>query len=161
MRWVARELSADHGAMIRAWPASVSLTADTLGAVRFVHATPRNDIEIFTGLTAEDQLLPIFEGLDASLVVCGHTHMQFDRMIGKVRVVNAGSVGMPFGEPGAYWLLLGQDVQLRRTVYDFKKAAERVRDTNYPQAEDFASRNILQPPTEKEMLEIFAKAELK
>ena len=35
--------------------------------------------------------------------------MQFDRMVGKTRVLNAGSVGMPFGEPGAYWLLLGAD----------------------------------------------------
>lgn len=46
------------------------------------------------------------------------THMQFDRMIGKTRVVNAGSMGMPFGEPGADWLLLGPDVELRHTNYD-------------------------------------------
>jgi predicted phosphodiesterase len=57
---------------------------------------PRNDTEVFTRLTPEDRLLPIFEALDLPLVVCGHTHMQFDRMIGGTRVVNAGSVGMPF-----------------------------------------------------------------
>src|SRR5208282_126446 len=55
---------------------------------------------------------PSFEGLGVSVVVCGHTHMQFDRMVGTTRVVNAGSVGMPFGEPGADWLLLNPDVQL-------------------------------------------------
>ena len=87
--------------------------------------------------------------------------MQFDRMIGRTRVVNAGSMGMPFGEPGAYWLLLGSDVQLRHTPYDLAKAAERIRETNYPQAEEFAARNILQPPSEEEMLERFAKVELK
>lgn len=37
----------------------------------------------------------------ADLVVCGHTHMQFDRMIGTTRAVNASSVGVPFGPFGA------------------------------------------------------------
>ena len=87
--------------------------------------------------------------------------MQFDRTIGNVRVVNAGSVGMPFGEPGADWLLLGPDVQLRHTPYDLTQAAERIRATKYPQAEDFAARNVLQPPTEMAMLEVMARAELR
>jgi hypothetical protein len=87
--------------------------------------------------------------------------MQFDRMIGATRVVNAGSVGMPFGEPGAYWLLLEPDVQLRRTLYDLDRAANRVRSTTYSQAEDFASRNILHPPSEEETLAAFTRAELK
>ncbi len=72
------------------------------------------------------------------MVVCGHTNMQFDRRVGGIRVVNAGSVGMPFEEPGAYWLLLGPDVQLRHTKYDLAKAADRIRRTKYPHPEDFA-----------------------
>ena len=62
-------------------------------------------------------------------------------------MVNAGSVGMPFEQPpAAYWLLLGPEVQLRRTFYDLTRAADRVRVTTYPQAEEFAARNILNPP---------------
>jgi diadenosine tetraphosphatase ApaH/serine/threonine PP2A family protein phosphatase len=99
--------------------------------------------------------------VDAAVVVCGHTHMQFDRTVGQTRVVNAGSVGMPFAEPGAYWLLLGPDVQLRRTAYDLTKAAERIRGTQYPQADTFAAQSVLQPPSEEAMLAVFAKAELK
>jgi len=87
--------------------------------------------------------------------------MQFDRTIGRIRVLNAGSVGMPFGEPGAYWLLLGPDVQLRHTAYDFAKAAGRIRDTKYPQAQDFAARNVPQPPSEGETLEAFTRVELR
>jgi len=87
--------------------------------------------------------------------------MQFDRTIGKIRVVNAGSVGMPFGEPGAYWLLLGLNIQLRRTAYDLAKTAERIRTTSYPQAQDFAARNILQPASEREMLEEFSKVDMR
>jgi hypothetical protein len=80
--------------------------------------------------------------------------MQFDREIGKIRAVNAGSVGMPFGEPGADWLRLGPDVELRHTPYDLTKAAERIRVTTYPQAEEFAANHVLRPPTEKEMLAV-------
>ena len=71
------------------------------------------------------------------------------------RVVNAGSVGMPFGRPGADWLLLGDDIQLRHTSYDFADAAARVRSTRYPQAEEFALGNIQNPPSEKDMLQAF------
>jgi hypothetical protein len=87
--------------------------------------------------------------------------MQFDRTIGAVRVVNAGSVGMPFGEPGAYWLLLGPGVELRRTSYDLAAAAKRIRATAYPKADEFAERNVLQPPSEQEILAAFSHAELK
>jgi hypothetical protein len=81
-------------------------------------------------------------------------------MIGRTRVVNAGSVGMPFGEPGAFWVLLGPDVQLRHTTYDLAQAAERIRATPYPEAQK-AAQDVLQPPSESEMLEALSKAELK
>jgi hypothetical protein len=88
--------------------------------------------------------------------------MQFDRTIGGVRVVNAGSVGMPFSQPqGAYWLRLGADVQLRRTAYDYMAAAERIRKTGFPLVEELSVRYVLQPPTESESLEQFAHVELR
>jgi hypothetical protein len=160
-RWTAAQLQPEFEPVLAGWPKTLELEIDGMGQVLFCHSTPRSETEGFTRLTSEDRLSPIFEAVDASVVVCGHTHMQFDRMIAGTRVVNAGSVGMPFGKPGAYWLLLGPDVQLRHTPYDLAKAAECIRATSYPQAQDFAARNILQPPSEKEMLEAFSKAELK
>lgn len=161
VRWTAHELHPEHERLFAGWPQALRVQIDGLGEVLFCHATPRSDTEIFTRLTSKARLLPVFEGLNVPVVVCGHTHMQFDRMIGRIRVVNAGSVGMPFGAPGADWLLLGPNIQLRHTLYDFAKAAERIRDTKYPQAQDFATRNVLQPPSEGEMLEAFARAELR
>lgn len=161
VRWSAQQLDAGHQPLLSAWPGTCRLEIEGLGEVLFCHATPRNDTEIFTRLTPDESLLPIFEGLDVPVVVCGHTHMQFDRMIGRTRVVNAGSVGMPFQAPGAYWLLLGPDVQLRHTPYDLAQAAERIRATPYPQAQDFAARNVLQPPSEEDTLKAFARIELK
>jgi predicted phosphodiesterase len=161
MRWNAEQLTAESRRQIAGWPLTLRRQVDGVGEVLFCHATPRNDVEIFTRLTPPEPLLPIFGELDVALAVCGHTHMQFDRMVGSVRVVNAGSVGMPFGEPGAYWLLLGPDVQLRRTPYDLEGAAARIRATKYPTAGEFAARNVLQPPAEQDMLAVFTSAGLK
>jgi putative phosphoesterase len=161
VRWNAEQIRPEDTRMLAAWPLTLRLPIDGIGEVLFCHATPRNDTEIFTRQTPDEPLLPIFGGLGVALAVCGHTHMQFDRTIGAVRVVNAGSVGMPFGDPGAYWLLLGPGVELRRTSYDLAAAAERIRATAYPKADEFAERNVLQPPSEQEILAAFGAAELK
>jgi putative phosphoesterase len=87
-----------------------------IGDVLYCHASPRNDLDIFTERTPEERIASLFDGLDVATVVCGHSHTQFDRTVGGVRVVNAGSVGMPYeDEPGAYWLL---DLVHQRTPYD-------------------------------------------
>lgn len=161
VRWTAQQLQPELMQVLDGWPKTLSIEIPGMVEVLFCHATPRNDTECFTRLTSEDRLLPIFGGINACIVVCGHTHMQFDRTVGEIRVLNAGSVGMPFGKSGAYWLLLGPDVQFRHTRYDLAKAAERIRHTEYPQAEEFAARNVLRPPSEGETLEAFARVELR
>lgn len=160
IRWTAQQLHPDHKQWLSTWPKTVTLEIAGFGSVLFCHASPQNENDIFTRLTPDNHLLPLFEALDGATVVCGHTHMQFDRKIGPTRVVNAGSIGMPFGQPGAHWLLLDPDIQFRHTSYNLAQAADIVRRTNYPQAEHFAARNILNPPTEQEMLEIFSRVEI-
>jgi putative phosphoesterase len=87
-----------------------------VGEVLYCHASPRNDLDIFTERTPEERIAFLFDGLDVATVVCGHTHMQYERTVAGVRVVNAGSVGAPYeDEPGAYWLL---DLVHQRTAYD-------------------------------------------
>ena len=60
--------------------------------------------------------------------------MQYDRRVGETRLLNPGSVGLPYEpEPGhAYWALLGPDVELRRTPYDLDAAVERLRGGGMP-----------------------------
>lgn len=161
IRWSGSVLDDDSAARLARWPATVRLPVYGLGEALFCHATPRSDAEIFTRLTAEERLFDAFDAVDAPLVVCGHTHMPFDRAVRGIRVVNAGSVGMPFGEPGAYWLIVGPEVSPRVTRYDLEAAASRIRASGYPQAEAFAAGHVIRPPTEQDMLRVFAAAELR
>jgi predicted phosphodiesterase len=160
LRWSAGQLFPDHERFIEGWPTTLRLALD-MGDVLFCHATPRSDNEIFTVRTPESVLIPLFEPLAVGLVACGHTHMQFDRQIGSTRVVNAGSVGMPFGHPGAFWLLLSETCEFRCTDYDHRDAAARIEATSYPQATHFAKKFVLQCPSAAEMLAAFATAEMK
>jgi len=117
--WIRTRLSEEQISFLHGLPTQQTLDVDNLGRVLFVHATPRNDTEIFTAITPDDRVAPVLEDVDADLVVCGHTHVQFDRVVERVRIVNAGSVGMAYeDEPGAYWLLLGPVVEHRRTPFE-------------------------------------------
>lgn len=132
--WVRERLGAEEIEFLHALPPTLSLTVDGIGRVFFVHATPRNDLDIFTERTPEERVAPEFAGVDAALVVCGHTHTQFERKLAGVRVVNSGSVGMAYEDaPGAYWTLLGPGVQPRRTPFE-------PRAGDYPEEWPSASR---------------------
>jgi len=161
IRWTAEQLSPDQRQLVASWPMTLRLDIDGVGRTLFCHGTPRDENECFTARTAEALLRPLVDPLDVALLVCGHTHMQFDRLIGPTRIVNAGSVGMPFGEPGADWLLIDRTPQLRHTPYDREKAAARFRATSYPRAEEFADKYVLNPPPAAQMLEVYSRAELK
>jgi predicted phosphodiesterase len=153
IRWTAEQLDPDFSRFLRGWPKTHRTQITGLGGVLFCHGTPRSETECFTRLTPEALLAPVFENLEASVVVCGHTHMQFDRTVSGVRVVNAGSVGMPFGRTGAHWLILGPTVEFRHTEYDLVRAAARIRESEYPLAAGFAEQNVLNAPAEREMLD--------
>ena len=153
--WTAEQLDRPHRDFLASLPETLVVNVPGLGEVLFCHATPRSDEEIITAVTPAERLRPMLAGVTQPVVVCGHTHMQFDRSVDGVRLINAGSVGMPYGRPGAYWSLLGPDVRLMRTEYDLERAAALVQQTSYPQAAEFAARHVLNPSTEQEALSLF------
>jgi predicted phosphodiesterase len=137
LEWVRAQLTEEQIAFLHGLPPTVTLDIAGAGRVLFVHATPRNDVDIFTERTPEERVAPCFAGVDADLVVCGHTHTQFDRDIEGLSVVNAGSVGMPYEDaPGAYWLLLGPGVEHRRTSFEPRDA-----ESDFPGEWPSASRD--------------------
>lgn len=122
-------------------PLTETIDVDGLGRVLFCHATPHEDAQIFTTLTPDDDVRELLGDVSERVVVCGHTHVQFDRRIDGVRVVNAGSVGMPYeDEPGAYWALLGPDAELRRSEYDLDAMLAGLVEIGYPAEWPRASR---------------------
>jgi putative phosphoesterase len=133
-------------AEVASWPLTVELEVDGIGRVLFCHATPTADDPIFTRSTPDEDLAELIGDVAADVVVVGHTHVQFDRRLPNgPRVVNAGSVGIPFERPpGAYWALLGPEVELRRTEYDVEAAVAAMRDAGG--VTDAYLAELLEPP---------------
>jgi predicted phosphodiesterase len=129
-------------------PATLSVDVDGLGPTLFCHGSPRSDEEMITAVTSEERLREVLMDVAESTVVCGHTHHQFDRAADGIRVVNAGSIGMPY------------EVELRRTSYDFAAAAEAIGASGYPDSEELVEMLFANPPTAAEVAEYFERQAL-
>lgn len=142
-------------------PLTVTLAVLGLDRVLACHATPRNDEEVWFATTAEDVVARVLSGVDADVVLCGHTHMAFDRVAAGTRIVNPGSVGMPFDTPGAHWALLADgDVHLRVTSYDTAAAAAEIRASGWRLADDFVTRNVQSIPEREQVMALFGPREV-
>jgi len=98
---------------------------------RFCHASPVSDMRSFLPEPGDDEA-DLLEGVADELLVFGHTHLPFERVsAGGIRLVNPGSVGMPFdGDTRAAYALLDDDgrVEHRRVAYDHAASAAAVRE---------------------------------
>ena len=157
--WAGHQLTRAQRDRLASLPLAASIEVDGLGPVLFCHATARSDEEIVLVDSPVEWFVEGFADVEEQTVVCGHTHMPFDRLAAGRRVINPGSVGMPYGPPGtvAYWALLGPDVSLRRTPYDLKRAAERMQASAWPGTAEFVEQNIVHgPPSDSEALTLFS-----
>ena len=118
-----------------------------LDGALYCHGSPRRDDEIITALTPAERLEPMLDGVDEELVVCGHTHHQFELRAGHRRVVNAGSVGMPYeGVAGAFWLLVADGEPDRGGPGTTSPAAlATMRATGFPDFEELICESLVEP----------------
>lgn len=152
VRWTAERLSDEQLEFVAALPKTRVLEVEELGPTLFCHATPQSDEGFLTRETPKSVVAEVFASVEQRVAVCGHTHMQYDRTSAGRRIVNPGSVGMPYEpEAGAYWALLGPDVELRRTTYEVEPALERIQATAFPY--DRLAEVLVTPPSQKDMIE--------
>lgn len=136
--WDEERLGADRLATVAGWPLTLALEVDGLGTVLVCHSTPVSDEPIYTQLTPDEELIAMLGPVDADVLLCGHTHMQYERELSSgLRVVNPGSVGMPYeGRHGAFWALLGPGVEFRDSAYDVEKTVSAIRALGAPAPEE-------------------------
>jgi len=156
--WAAGQLRPDQVKLLAALPERAVVAVAGLGQVLLCHATPRGDTEVVLVDSRMARWSEVLDGLgdEVTTVVCGHTHMPFARLAHGRMIVNPGSVGMPYGRPGAHWALLGPGVQLRRTRYDHAAVSARViAESGYQGAAAFADDYLRVPATDAEAIEVF------
>jgi putative phosphoesterase len=152
-QWMQAHHTPQMRELLAGFEEHVVVEVDGLGPVRVCHGSPRTDEECVTPETPEARVHEFSEGVDERVIVTAHVHIQFDREVAGIRSVNAGSVGLPYeGRQGAYWALLGPDVDLRRTEYDVDAAVERFRTTDFPGVEELVEM-MLTPPEPREVID--------
>ena len=153
-RWMHDVHTDDQRAFLSGLPETVGVNVEGLGPVRVCHGSPRSDEELITFATPEARMRALMENVDERILVSAHTHLQFDRQVGGIRSINAGSVGMPYvdGPATAHWALLGPDVELWRTEYDLDETARRYRATDDPLAEEMVEL-LFAPPAPAKIVE--------
>ncbi len=109
--------------------------------VLLVHGSPRRINEYLYEDRPEASLERLFVELEADVLVCGHTHLPYHRVLGSGRqVINAGSVGKPKdNNPQAGYLILtanGRELEAEfvRVPYDVERAAQAIEATDMPNA---------------------------
>jgi putative phosphoesterase len=148
--WIEQRLGPERLEWLTTLPEQLELEVQGLGRVLFCHGSPRSDEEMLLRTASDERLTEILADVEADVVVCGHTHMQFDRRLGSKRVVNAGSVGLPYGAAGAHWVELSPDVRHRRVEYD----TEPLHASGWPRAAELIGV-IESPPTEEQAIAEF------
>ena len=138
---------------VSAFREHVVVEIEGLGPTRFCHGSPRSDEELVTEATPVERVREFLDGVEEQNVVTAHTHVSYERVVDGTRLLNPGSVGLPYeGRRGAYWALLGPDVQHRRTEYDLDEAERRFRAGDNPFAE-LTMELLGTPPTRAEAIE--------
>jgi predicted phosphodiesterase len=152
-RWMASMHGEEDTAFLAGFEATVSVDVEGLGPTCFCHGSPRSDEECVTERTPPERVREFMAGVEEKVVVTAHTHMQYDRVVDGVRLLSPGSVGLPYEpERGAFWALLGPDVELRRTDYDLEATVARIRQTVDPKRETIAEM-MLEPPSREDVIE--------
>ncbi len=146
--WVRARLGDDTVAWAAGWPTTVEIDG-----VLYCHASPRDDLRpILTDASPDERFDEALAGIDNRLVVAGHTHMQFQRG----RFVNAGSVGMPYEDDvSAFWAIVGDDVEFRRSEFDVERAAAEIGSSGWPNAVAFVAENLRTAPSRREATDHF------
>ena len=74
-------------------PTTFRLPLEDGSEIVLVHGSPSDPLEPFTHDMSDEEMLALIGDDPADLVLCGGSHVPFDRTVSGVRVVSLGSVG--------------------------------------------------------------------
>jgi predicted phosphodiesterase len=137
-RWTVERLSYADYEFLRDLPPRLEMDVPGYGRVVAVHATPTDDETVLLPDTPDEEIRPHLSGLDARLLVYGHTHRPVDRTVNGLRLVNDGSAGLPLdGDPRPAYALLGFEddqctVTIRRVDYDQEAVIAELERVGHP-----------------------------
>ncbi|WP_434716446.1 metallophosphoesterase family protein [Lacticaseibacillus paracasei] len=139
LTWIANQLSYKQVSFLRNLLPSISI-----GNYFFCHAVKNDNTTVFSPRQNKAYIEALFKGVQESYIICGHTHIQFELSLPNKKIINAGSIGMPFSNQfGAQWLWLEDNrIEYKRTIFNQQVAIQLISQTEYPFKNEFIANNL-------------------
>jgi hypothetical protein len=93
MKRVRAELGDPVLARLRRLPAQHRVTLEDGGELVMVHGSPADASEAISHDMTDDDILALLGDDPADIVLCGMSHVPFDRVVADVRIIGLGSIG--------------------------------------------------------------------
>jgi putative phosphoesterase len=147
--WTREQIQAGGLHFLAGLPVTYTLKTEH-GHLLAVHGSPQSDEDGLTATLTATELQAMALSPQVTMLAGGHTHIPIDRVIDGVRVVNVGSVGLPFdGDPRACYALVSQlnssrhalQVEMRRVAYDIEQVVDQLYAVGFPAA-DITAYNL-------------------
>jgi len=138
IEWTTNKVTPKNKETLRTLHHKIEITANGY-KILLVHGSPRRINEYLYEDRPERSLTRMLESIDADILVCGHTHKPYHRIVNSIHIINDGSVGKPKdGDPRACYAVIELDetirVEFRRVEYPVASVANEIIKAGLPRA---------------------------
>jgi predicted phosphodiesterase len=148
--WLYRQFDHRLKTIIGSWPDMLNLHFLDAPTILVCHGTPASPWETIYCTMTDEEIEKILGDVEASYVICGHTHLLMDRLSGRWRIFNPGSVGVPLDGifSASYMLLEGNEggwtPTFRRVPFDYEAVFAEFERSGYNKESGPIGRLVLE-----------------
>jgi predicted phosphodiesterase len=135
--WLDRQIPREVKAQVACWPDTLNLRFHDAPPIQVFHGAPNDPWDSIYWTLTDEEITKLLSAIEADFVICGHTHLPMDRQVGRWRIFNPGSVGVPLdGIFSAGYMLLEGDEQgwtptFRRVPFDYQAVFDTFEKSGY------------------------------
>jgi len=135
--WLNGQFDHKLKTIIGSWPDSLNLRFRDAPPMEIVHGTPLSPWEPIYSTMSDEEIEKSLSNTKANFVICGHTHLPMDRQVGRWKIFNPGSVGVPLdGIFSASYMILegnehGWSPIFRRIPFDYEPIFDEFERSGY------------------------------
>lgn len=135
--WLDTQFDPNLRTIIGSWPDSLNLRFQDAPPIQVFHGTPQSPWEPMYWTMKDEEIEKSLWNTEANHVICGHTHLPMDRQVGRWRILNPGSFGVPLdGIFSASYMILdgnehGWTPTFRRVPFDYNRIFDEFERSGY------------------------------
>ncbi len=137
LEWTKKQVNFENRSFLRSLLERIQFSACGK-KVLIVHGSPRQISEHLYADLPEEPVLSFFDSEKVDIIICGHTHLPYTRVMDTKCLINAGSVGKPKdGDQRAAYTVVklteaSIETEVIRVKYDVERMAQAIEASGLP-----------------------------